>query len=123
MRPSRKRHDDGENHRGGADDRGADEHGLGGSLKRVARAVVGLEHFLGALEVDVDVVIFFQLLLNSWNSFDQRESVHGLRVVRDRAVRIDRDRDRPHAQEAESHQTESKHRRRQHHRAKVQRAD
>ena len=55
-----ERHDDGENHGGGADDGGADQHGLGGGFEGVAGAVVGFEHFLGALEVDVDVVVLLQ---------------------------------------------------------------
>ena len=54
-------HDDREDHRGGADDRGADQHGLGGGFEGVAGAVVGFEHFLGALEVHVDVVVLLQL--------------------------------------------------------------
>ena len=48
------------------------------------------------------------------NLLDQRKFVDRLRVVRDRAVGIDRDRHRAHAQKAESHQAERKHRRGDH---------
>ena len=54
-----ERHDDGKDHGGGADDCRADEHRLCRGFEGVARAVVGFEHFLGALEVDVDVVVLF----------------------------------------------------------------
>ena len=42
---------------------------------------------------------------------DRRQLENRLRVVGDRAVRIDGDRHRPHAQEAERHQAEREHRR------------
>ena len=47
---------------------------------------------------------------------DDRQLEHRLRVVGDRAVGIDRDRHRAHAQEAERHQAEREHGRRQHQR-------
>ena len=43
-----------------------------------------------------------------------RQLVHRLRVVGDRAVGVDRDRDRAHAEEAERDQAEREHRRRDH---------
>ena len=46
--------------------------------------------------------------------FDGGKLVDGLRVVGDRAVAIDRDGDRSHAQEAEGHQAEGEDRRGQH---------
>ena len=55
-----------------------------------------------------------ELLLDVRHLLDQGQFVHRLRIVRDRAVGIDRDRDRPHAEESERHQTESKHGRSQH---------
>ena len=42
---------------------------------------------------------------------DQRQFVNRLRVVGHRAVGVDRDGDRSHAEEAEGHQAEGKHRR------------
>ena len=116
-------HDDREDHRGGADDGGADEHGLGGGFEGVARAVVGFEHFLGAFEIDVDVEVLLQLALDVGNLFDQRELVDGLRVVGDRAVGVDGDRDWAHAEEAEGHQTEGEDRRGDHQAAETHVAD
>src|SRR5260370_32617621 len=83
-----ERHDDRKNHRGGAYNCGADEHRLRRGLEGVARAVVGFQHFFGALEIDVDVVVLFQLSLDARNLFNQGELVHGLRVVRDGTVGI-----------------------------------
>ncbi len=50
-------HDDGEDHRGGADDRGADQHRLGRGFEGVAGAVVLFQQMLGALEVDVEAEV------------------------------------------------------------------
>ena len=101
-----QRHDDRENHRRGADHRRADQHGLGGRLEGVARAVVLFQHVLGALEVHVEIEVLLEFLLDVRNLLDQRKLVDRLRVVGHRAVGIDRDRHRTHAQEAESHQAE-----------------
>ena len=51
-----------------------------------------------------------------------RQLVHRLRVVRHRAIAIDRDRDGAHAEEAECHQTEREDRRRHHEVAQPHRA-
>ena len=53
----------------------------------------------------------------------QRKLIDRLRVVRHRAVGIDRDRDRPHAEEPEGHQTEREDRGRQHESAQAEGAD
>jgi hypothetical protein len=50
-------HDDAEDHGGGADDGGADEHGLGGGLEGVAGAVALLELVLGVLEVGLEAEV------------------------------------------------------------------
>src|SRR5260221_588778 len=52
-----ERHDDGKNNRSGADYSSADKHGLRSGFERAAGAVVGFEKSLGALEVDVNVVV------------------------------------------------------------------
>ena len=54
-----------------------------------------------------------ELRLNVRNLLDQRQLENRLRVVRHRAIGIDRDGDRAHAQESERHQTKREHRRRQ----------
>ncbi len=105
-----KRHDDGESHRGGADDGSADEHRLGGGLEGVARAIVGLQQMFGTLEIHVDVVVLPEFSFNPRNLLDERKLVNGLRVVGHRAVGIDGDGHWAHAKKAESHQSESKHR-------------
>ena len=51
--------------------------------------------------------------------FDLRELEHRLRVVRHRAVAVDRDRHRAHAQEAEGDQAEREHGRVDHERVKA----
>ena len=92
--------------RGGADHGGADEHRLGGGLEGVARAVVLLEEVLGLLEVGLEAEVLLDLLLDVRERLDVRELVDRLGVVGDRAVGVDRDGDRAHAEEAEGHQAE-----------------
>jgi hypothetical protein len=55
-------HDDAEDHRGGADDRGADEHRLGGRLEGVAGPVALLQLVLGVLEVGLEAEVALDLL-------------------------------------------------------------
>ena len=50
-------HDDAEDHRGRADDGGADEDRLGRRLEGVARAVALLELVLGVLEVGLEAEV------------------------------------------------------------------
>ena len=102
----RERDDDREDHRGRADDGGADEHGLGGRLEGVAGAVVLLEEVLGLLELDVEAEVLLDLLLDVRDALDDGELVDALRVVGDRTVRVDGDRDRTHAEEAEGDEAE-----------------
>ena len=104
-------HDDAEHHRRGADDRGADEHGLGGGLEGVAGAVALLELVLGVLEVGLEAEILLNLGGDAGAALDLGELIDGLRVVGDRAVAVDRDGHRAHAQEAEGHEAEREDRR------------
>ncbi len=67
-------HDDREDHRRRADDRGADEHGLGRGLEGVAGAVVLLEEVLGLLEVDVEAEVLLDLLLDVRDGLDAESS-------------------------------------------------
>ena len=104
--PVGQRHDDREDHGGGADHGGSDQHGLGRGLEGVAGAVVLFEQILGALEVHVDVEVLLELLLDVGNLLDQRQLVNRLGVVGDRSVGIDGDRHRAHAEKSEGHQAE-----------------
>ena len=106
MRPLGQRHDDGEDHGGSADNGGADEHRLGRGFEGVARAVVGFEQIFGAFEVDGHVEVFLDFGFDVWNLLDQRKFINRLSVVGDRAVGIDRDGDRSHAEEAEGDESE-----------------
>ena len=58
-----ERHDDREDHRGGADYRGADQHGLGGRLEGIAGAIVLFQQILGAFEIHVDAEVLLDLCL------------------------------------------------------------
>ena len=104
--PVGERHDDGENHGGGADHRGPDQHRLGRGFESVARAVVFFQQILGALKVYVHVEVFLEFLPDVGDLLDQRQFIHGLRVVGHRTVGVHRDGHRAHAQEAERHQSE-----------------
>ena len=117
--PVGEQHDDREDHRRRADHRRADQHGLRGGLERVAGAVVLLEQVLGALEVHVEAVVLLELLLDVRDRLDHRQLEDRLRVVGDRAVGVDRDRDRAHAEEAERDQAEREDRRRDHQRCRA----
>ena len=74
---------------------------------------------LARSKFDVDVEVLLQFLSMFGNLLDQRQFVHRLRVVRHRAVGIDGDGDRAHAQESERHQAEREHRRGDHHGAQA----
>ena len=118
-----ERHDDGEDHGGGAHHRGADQHRLGRGLEGVARAVILFQHVLGAVEIHVEIEVPLDFLLDVRNLLNQRKLVNRLGVVRHRAVGIDRDRHRTHAQKAESHQAKGEHRGGDHEGAESQRAE
>ena len=72
-----------------------------------------------AVEVHVEAEVALELLLRCRESLDLRQLVDRLRVVGDRAVGVDGDRHRAHAEEAERHQAEREDRRRQHDRPAV----
>ena len=94
-------HDRGEDHRGCAHDCRADEHRLGRGLKGVARAVVFLEVVLGLLELRFETVYPLDFRCGVGDGFNGGQLIHGLCVVGDRAIGVDRDGHRAHAQEAE----------------------
>ena len=100
--------DDRENHRRRADDGGADEHGLGGGFECVAGGVVGFEVVLAVLEVRVEAEVALDLFLDAGDLFGLGELEDRLGVVGHRAVAIDGDVDRTHAEEAEGDQAEGK---------------
>ena len=109
-KPVSQRHDDRKNHRGSANNCRADQHGFRRCFECVARSVIFLQQMLGAIEVDVEVEILLDLRFNIRNVLNQRQFINGLRIVGDRAIRIDCDRHRSHAQKAERHQTKREHR-------------
>ena len=55
--------------------------------------------------------VLLDLGVDAVDLLDQRQLVHALRVVGDRAVGVDRDRHRAHAEEPERDQAEREHRR------------
>ena len=107
-------HDDGEDHGSRAHHGGSDQHRLGRRFESIAGAVVLFQHVLGPLEVHVDVVVLLQFALNVGYLLDERQFIDRLCVIGDRAVGIDGDGHRSHAEEAEGHQAEGEYRRRQH---------
>ena len=66
------------------------------------------------VEVGVEAEVALQLRLDVRDRLDQRQLVDGLRVVGHRAVAVDGDRHRAHAEEAERDQAEGEDRRGQH---------
>ena len=99
--------DDREDHRRGADDGGADEHGLGGRLEGVAGRVVGLEVMLAAARSRASKPKSrLDFLLDAGDVFGLGQLEDRLGIVGHRAVAIDGDVDRAHAQEAERDQAE-----------------
>ena len=97
---------DGEDHGGGAHDRGADEDGLGGGLEGVAGAVVVLQEVLGPLLPGGEAEVSADLGVDVVDILDVGELVDALGVVGDRAVGVDGDGHWPHPQEAEGDQIE-----------------
>ena len=98
--------DDREDHRRRADDGRADEHRLGRRLERVAGRVVGFQVVLAVLEVGLEAEVALDLLLDARNVLGLGQFEDRLGVVGHRAVAVDGDVDRAHAQEAERHQAE-----------------
>ena len=114
--PVSEGHDGGEDHGGGADDGRADQHRLGGGFEGVARAVVLFQVVLGLFELRLEAEVSSGCPgCDSGSGLDHGELVDRLRVVGDRAVAIDRDGHRSHAEEAEGHQAEGEDGRGQHH--------
>ena len=74
-------------------------------------------------EVDVEPEVPLQLLLDVRQRLDDRQLEHRLGVVGDRAVRVDRDRDRAHAEEAEGDEAEREDGRGDHQLGEALRAD
>ena len=88
--------------------------GFAVALNVLPGPVVLLEEVLRVSEVGLEPMGALQLVLDVRDLLDQGELVHGLGVVRDRPVGVDRDRHRPHAQEPERHEPEGEDRRRDH---------
>ena len=103
-----QQHDDRENHGCRADNRGTDQYRLGRGLEGVTGAIVFFEQFLRFFEVNLDTESIFEFTFDTRNLFNRRQFINRLRVVRYRAVAVNRDRHRAHAEEAESHQAERK---------------
>ncbi len=61
--------DGGEDHGRGADDGGADQHGFGGGLEGVARAIVFFEVILGLVELGLEAVLFSRCRRRRWEGF------------------------------------------------------
>src|SRR5262249_27061861 len=94
-----QRHDDGEDHRGSAYNSRSDHPRLGRRFERIARAVIGFQQVLGALEVHVEVEVALNLRLDVGDLLDQRQLVDRLRVVGNGAVGVDGDGYWTHAEE------------------------
>jgi len=94
-----------------ADHRRADEHRLGRRLERVAGRVVRLEVVLALLEVRREAEVALDLLLDARLALRLRQLEDRLGVVRHRAVAVDRDVHRAHAEEAERDHAERERRR------------
>ncbi len=69
-------HHDGENHGGGADHGGPNQHRLGCRLEGIAGAVVFFQQMFGALKVHVKAEVFLDLLLHVRDLLDQRQLVN-----------------------------------------------
>lgn len=107
-------HDDREDQRRRTDDRGADQHGFGRGLERIARAVVLFQEMLPLFEVRVEAELLLDFVSCVRLAGQRRQFKDRLRVVGYGAVRINRDCHRPHAQEAKRDQAEGEHRGREH---------
>ena len=123
LQSMRQPHDGGEDHGGSADYGGADQHGFGRGFERVARAIVLFQVVLGLFELRREAEVLLDIGGDAGGRLHHGEFVNGLGVVGDRTVAIDGDRHRPHAEEAECHQTESENRGREHHRGREAQAD
>ena len=84
--------------------------GLAVALKVLPAPSFSSSKSFDAVEIHVNVEVLLDLRLDVGHLLDQREFIDGLCVVGHRAVGIDRDGHRPHAEEAEGNQAEGKHR-------------
>jgi hypothetical protein len=66
-------------------------------------------------ELGFDAEVLLQLGFDARNIFDQRELIDGLSIVGNRAIGIDGNRDRTHAQEAEGYEAKGEDGWSQHH--------
>ncbi len=98
----------------------ADQHRLCRSLERIARAVIGFQPVLCGFKVHIEAEVLLQLRFNAGNIFNQRQLVDRLSIVGNRAIRVDSNRDRPHAKEAKRDQSKRKDRRSQHQRRVIE---
>ena len=99
-----EQHDDREDHGRRTDNRRADQHRFGRGLEGVASPDVIFEETLGLVDVEGDAEGFLDFLFDVGQLFDGGEFVDGLGVVSDRAVAVNGDGHRPHAEEAEGDQ-------------------
>ena len=106
-----EQHDDAENHRGGADDGGADQHGLGGGLEGVARAVAFFEFEFGVGEIGLEAEILFDFRADVGQRFDAAQFINGLRVVGDGAEAVHGNGHRRHREKTKRDQAEGENRR------------
>ena len=107
-------HDDRKDQRRRADNGRADQHRLGRGLERVARAVVFFQEVLALFEVGIEAELLLDFVASVGLAGERRQFKDRLRVVGHRAIRINRDRHRPHSQEAKRDEAERKHRGREH---------
>ena len=61
----------------------------------------------------IEAEVLLDVRIDARNLFDRRQFVNRLRIVRNRSIRVDRNRHRPHSEKSERNQTERKDRRRQ----------
>ena len=93
--------------------------GLAVALKVLPAPSFSSRKCLAFSKSSVEAEVLLDLGLDVRDVLDQRELVDRLRVVRHRAVGVDRDRHRAHAEEAEGDQAEGEHRRREHQRRRA----
>ena len=90
--------------------------GLAVALKVLPAPSFSSSSSFATVKFDREAVLLLELCLDAGDLFDLRQLVDRLRVVGDRTVRVDGDRHRAHAEEAERDQAEREDRRRHHQR-------
>ena len=101
-----QQHDDAENHRGRADDGGADEHGFGRGLEGVARAVAFFQFELGIGEIGLEAEFLFDFRADVGLRFDAAQFINRLGVVGHGAKTVHGNGDRGHGEETERDEAE-----------------